>query len=103
MRQIPEDKLKAIQAKAEELKALVDEADCRFIAYLDGCDWGCGLKVVPREVEMGEQGIHIEDKDEEAEPIDGEQLQTTGIYATVCNCEINSLYEEGECEDPYEF
>lgn len=103
MRKIPEDKIKAIQAKAEELKALVDEADCRLIAYLDGCDWGFGLKVVPREVEMGECGIFNEKDGKDAEPIDSAELQTTGIYGTVCNCEINSLYEEGECEDPYEF
>ena len=103
MRQIPEDQLKAIQAKARELKELVEKADCRLIAYLDGCDWGFGLKVVPREVEMGERGIYKENDDEEAEPIDSDKLQTTGIYGTVCNCEINSLYEEGECEDPYNF
>ena len=103
MRQIPEDQLKAIQAKARELEELVEKADCRLIAYLDGCDWGFGLKVVPREVEMGERGIYKENDDEEAEPIDSDKLQTPGIYGTVCNCEINSLYEEGECEDPYNF
>jgi hypothetical protein len=52
---------------------------------------------------MGERGIYKEKDDEEAEPIDGGELQTTGLYGTVCNCEINSLYEEGECEDPYDF
>lgn len=103
MRQIPEDKIKAIQAKTDELKALVDEADCRLIAYLDDCDWGFDLKVVPNEVEMGERGIYKEKEDEEAEPIDSAKLQTTGLYGTVCNCEINNLYEEGECVDPYNF
>jgi len=80
---------------------LVGKADCRLIAYLDGSDWGFGLKVVPCEVEMGE--YPIEKGDSEAEAIDGDELQTTGIYGTVCNCEINSLYEEGECQDPYKF
>lgn len=104
MRKIPDEQIKAIQEKAKELRDLVDKADCRLIAYLDGCgDWGFGLKVVPIEVEMGERGIYNEKDDTEAEPIDGDELQTTGLYGTVCNCEINSLYEEGECQDPYNF
>ena len=101
MRKLPDEQIKAIQDKAKELMDLVDKADCRLIAYLDGCDWGFGLKVVPLEVEMGERGIYKEKEDEEA--IDGGELQTTGLYGTVCNCEINSLYEEGECQDPYNF
>ena len=103
MRKVPEEQIKAIQDKAKELMELVDKADCRLIAYLDGCDWGFGLKVVPCEVEMGERGIYKEKDDEEAESIDSDELQTTGIYGTVCNREINSLYEEGECADPYNF
>ncbi len=103
MRKIPDEQIKAIQDKAKELSDLVDKADCRLIAYLDGCDWGFGLKVVPREVEMGERGIYKENADEAAESIDSGELQTTGLYGTVCNCEINSLFEEGECQDPYYF
>jgi len=98
MRKIPDEQIKAIQAKADELRSLVEQADCRLIAYLDGCDWGFGLKVVPNEVEMGESGV-----DDETDSIDGGELQTTGLYGTVCNCEINSLFEEGECADPYKF
>ena len=52
---------------------------------------------------MGERGIYKENGDEEAEPIYCDELQTTGLYGTVCNTEINSLYEEGECDDPYNF
>mgnify|MGYP003401355088 CR=1 FL=1 len=103
MRKIPDEQIKAIQKKAKELRDLVDKADCRLIAYFDGCDWGFSLKVVPIEVEMGERGIYKEKGDEEAEPIYGDELQTTGLYGTVCNTEINSLYEEGECDDPYNF
>jgi hypothetical protein len=103
MRKIPDEQIKAIQEKAKELSDLVDKADCRLIAYLDGMDWGFDLKVVPREVEMGERGIYKEKDDAEAESIDSGELQTTGLYGTVCNCEINSLYEEGECQDPYDF
>ena len=107
MRKIPDEQIKAIQEKAKELRDLVDKADCRLIAYLagslDGSDWGFGLKVVPIEVEMGERGIYKEKTDSEAEPIDSGELQTTGLYGTVCNSEINSLYEEGECDDPYNF
>lgn len=102
MRKIPDEQIKAIQEKAKELRDLVDKADCRLIAYFDGCDWGFSLKVVPIEVEMGERGIYKENGDE-AEPIYGDELQTTGLYGTVCNTEINSLYEEGECDDPYNF
>ena len=102
MRKIPDEQIKAIQEKAKELRDLVDKADCRLIAYFDGCDWGFSLKVVPIEVEMGERGIYKENGDE-AEPIYGDELQTTGLYGTVCNCEINSLYEENECYDPYNF
>jgi len=103
MRKIPDEQIKAIQEKAKELRDLVDKADCRLIAYIDGCDWGFDLKVVPYEVEMGERGIYKEKDDAEAEPIDSGELQTTGLYGTVCNCEINSLYEENECFDPYNF
>ena len=103
MRKIPDEQIKAIQEKAKELRDLVDKADCRLIAYFDGCDWGFSLKVVPIEVEMGERGIYKEKGDEEAEPIYCDELQTTGLYGTVCNTEINSLYEEGECDDPYNF
>ncbi len=103
MRKIPDEQIKAIQEKAKELRDLVDKADCRLIAYFDGCDWGFSLKVVPIEVEMGERGIYKEKGDEEAEPIYGDELQTTGLYGTVCNTEINSLYEEGECDNPYNF
>lgn len=103
MRKIPDEQIKAIQKKAKELRDLVDKADCRLIAYFDGCDWGFSLKVVPIEVEMGERGIYKEKGDEEAEPIYGDELQTTGLYGTVCNTEINSLYEEGECDNPYNF
>lgn len=103
MRKIPDEQIKAIQKKAKELRDLVDKADCRLIAYFDGCDWGFSLKVVPIEVEMGERGIYKEKGDKEAEPIYGDELQTTGLYGTVCNTEINSLYEEGECDDPYNF
>ena len=103
MRKIPDEQIKAIQKKAKELRDLVDKADCRLIAYFDGCDWGFSLKVVPIEVEMGERGIYKEKDDEEAEPIYGDELQTTGLYGTVCNTEINSLYEEGECDNPYNF
>ena len=103
MRKIPDEQIKAIQEKAKELRDLVDKADCRLIAYLDGGDWGFGLKVVPIEVEMGKRGIYKEKTDSEAEPIDSGELQTTGLYGTVCNGEINSLYEEGECDDPYNF
>ena len=103
MRKIPDEQIKAIQKKAKELRDLVDKADCRLIAYFDGCDWGFSLKVVPIEVEMGERGIYKEKGDEEAEPIYGDELQTTGLYGTVCNTEINSLYEEGECDDPSNF
>ena len=53
MRKIPDEQIKAIQKKAKELRDLVDKADCRLIAYFDGCDWGFSLKVVPIEVEMG--------------------------------------------------
>ena len=87
MRKLPEEQIKAIQDKAKELMELVDKADCRLIAYLDG----------------SERGIYNEKDDVEAESIDSDELQTTGIYGTVCNCEINSLYEEGECQDPYNF
>ena len=52
---------------------------------------------------MGERGIYNEKDDTEAEPIDDGELQTTRLYGTVCNREINSLYEEGECDDPYNF
>ena len=103
MRKIPDEQIKAIQKKAKELRDLVDKADCRLIAYFDGCDWGFSLKVVPIEVEMGERGIYKEKDDEEAEPIYVDELQTTGLCGTVCNTEINSLYEEGECDDPYNF
>lgn len=103
MRKIPDEQIKAIQKKAKELRDLVDKADCRLIAYFDGCDWGFSLKVVPIEVEMGERGIYKEKGDEEAEPIYVDELQTTGLYGTVCNTEINSLYEEGECDNPYNF
>ena len=103
MRKIPDEQIKAIQKKAKELRDLVDKADCRLIAYFDGCDWGFSLKVVPIEVEMGERGIYKEKDDEEAEPIYGDELQTTGLYGTVCNSEFNSLYEEGECDNPYNF
>ena len=103
MRKIPDEQIKAIQKKAKELRNLVDKADCRLIAYFDGCDWGFSLKVVPIEVEMGERGIYKEKDDKEAEPIYGDELQTTGLYGTVCNTEINSLYEEGECDNPYNF
>ncbi len=97
MRQIPEDQIKAIQAKARELEELVDNAGCRLICLLGSDDWGVGIKVVPCEVEMGEYGV------DDAEPIDTFDLQTTGLYATVCSTEINSLYEEGKCESPYHF
>lgn len=97
MRQIPEDQLKAIQAKARELEELVDKADCRLICLMGSDDWDVGIKVVPNEVEMGEYGVG------DAEPIDTFNLQSTGLYATVCSTEINSLYEEGTCEDPYHF
>ena len=50
MRKIPDEQIKAIQEKAKELRDLVDKADCRLIAYLDGCDWGFDLEVVPNEV-----------------------------------------------------
>ena len=50
MRKIPDEQIKAIQEKAKELRDLVDKADCRLIAYLDGSDWGFDLKVVPYEV-----------------------------------------------------
>lgn len=103
MRKLPDEQIKAIQDKAKELMELVDKADCRLIAYLDGGDWGFGLKVVPCEVEMGDSGVYNEEESEEAEAIDGDELQTTGLYGTVCNCEINHLYEEGECNDPYDF
>lgn len=103
MRKIPDEQIKAIQEKAKELRDLVDKADCRLIAYFDGCEWGFDLKVVPIEVEMGDRGIYKEKDDEEVEPIYGDELQTTGLYGTVCNTEINSLYEEGECQDPYNF
>ena len=97
MRQIPDDQLKAIQAKASELEELVDKAGCRLICLMGSYDWGVGIKVVPCEVEMGEYGV------DDAEPIDESELQTTGLYATVCSTEINSLYEEGKCENPYHF
>lgn len=97
MRQIPEDQLKAIQAKARELEELVEKADCRLICRLGSDDWSVGIKVVPNEVEMGEYGV------DDAEPIDDFDLQTTGLYATVLSTEINSLYEEGQCESPYHF
>lgn len=103
MRKIPDEQIKAIQEKAKELRDLVDKADCRLIAYFDGCEWGFDLKVVPIEVEMGDRGICNEKDDTEAEPIYGDELQTTGLYGTVCNTDINSLYEEGECDDPYNF
>lgn len=97
MRQIPEDQLKAIQAKASELEELVDKANCRLICRLGSDDWSVGIKVVPREVEMGECGV------DDAEPIDECDIQSTGLFATVLNTEINSLYEEGQCERPYKF
>jgi len=103
MRIIPEDQLKAIQEKAKELEELVDKAGCRLICHLGSDDWGVGIKVVPEEVEMGEYGKTDEQTGEEAEPIDTWDLQSTGLYATVLNTEINSLYEEGQCEDPYHF
>ena len=103
MRKIPEEQLKAIQEKAKELRDLVDKAECRLICHLGECDWGVGIKVVPYEVEMGERGIYKENDDTEAEPIDTDELQSTGLYATVLNTEINSLYEAGECRDPYNF
>ena len=80
MRKIPDEQIKAIQEKAKELRDLVDKADCRLIAYFDGCDWGFSLKVVPIEVEMGDRGIYKEKGDEEAEPIYCDELQTTGLY-----------------------
>lgn len=97
MRQIPDDQLKAIQEKASELEELVKKANCRLICRLGCDDWSVGIKVVPCEVEMGEYGV------DDAEPIDTCDLQTTGLYATVLNTEINSLYEEGKCEKPYHF
>lgn len=97
MRQIPEDQLKAIQAKARELEELVDKADCRLICRLGSDDWSVGINVVPNEIEMGEYGV------DDAEPIDDFDLQSTGLYATVYSTEVNSLYEEGQCESPYKF
>lgn len=97
MRKLSDETIKAIQDKASELKELVDKAGCRLICTLGSDSWGVGIKVVPDEVEMGECGIG------EAEPIDTWDLQTTGLFATVLNTEINSLYEEGQCEDPVAF
>jgi len=97
MRKIPDKRIKAIQKKAKELMELVDKEGCRLICTLGSDDWSVGIKVVPDEVEMGEYG-----KDG-VEPIDTWDLQTTGLFATVLSTEINSLYEEGECETPYKF
>lgn len=103
MRQIDDAKLKEIQAKAEELMSLVNGANCRLVAYMDEYSWDFDLKLVPNEVEMGERGIYKENEDSEAEPVDLCDIPATGVYGTILNTEINSLYEEGECADPYNF
>ena len=100
MRKIPEEQIKAIQDKAKELNDLVAKADCRFIAYSDGSDWDFSLKVVPCEVEMGENGV-VDDDGHEAEPIDSSELQDTEIYGTICSAEFNHLWESGECAESY--
>jgi hypothetical protein len=97
MRKIPNKRIKAIQDKAKELMELVNKEGCRLICRLGSDDWSVGIKVVPTEVEMGEYGH------DDAEPIDNDELQTTGLFATVLNTEIYSLFEEGKCEDPYKF
>lgn len=100
MRKLSEETLKKIQDKASELMDLIRAENCRLVAHGDSMDWGFGLKVVPREVEMGERGVCDPKTEEEAESIDTGELQTTGLYGVILDTEVNSLYEEGKCFDP---
>ena len=83
MRTIPEETITAIQAKARELDTLVQEAGCRLVAVL-GDDWGAGVKVIPYDVEVAEEG---------SEQIDVMDCASSGLYVEVLDQEVNHLYE----------
>lgn len=100
MRKLSEETLKKIQDKASELMDLIHAENCRIIAHSDHVGWSTDLKVVPCELEMGDRGVEDE-SGEEAESIDTAELQSLGLYGVILDTEVNSMYEEGQCESNY--
>ena len=78
---------------------LIRAENCRIIAHSDHTDWSTDLKVVPCELEMGDRGVEDENG-EEADSIDTGELQSLGLYGVILDTEVNSMYEEGQCDEP---